>query len=267
MLKKIVTDGDTVEGRAAVAAAKKLDIDISGHHVDIESDPFIPSQNTNVRTVDLPSHNNPVDKHILESDGTVIFYFGTSSNNPEFIVKLSQKHARPCLALNLSEMSEFDASQELSHWTIENDISIMNIAGIQRKSSFELYQAVLNIIESAVFLGYIEESKAHFAAQTENLEVMPQTAEQAVAYLIKKLPLKDRIILANMTETELSTLDTTLGEYIRREFGLWTGNTALMESCNEYMPEETVDEASCSSLIIHGLWEKLRQTHVLRVIK
>ena len=52
----------------------------------------------------------------------------------------------------------------------------------------------------------------------------PKTVDEAIERLTAELSLKDKATLANIAETELSTLHFNLGKYIRNEFGLWSGN-------------------------------------------
>jgi len=70
-----------------------------------------------------------------------------------------------------------------------------------------------------------------------------------------------------MAEVELSLLHATVGEYIRNEFGLWTGNKDLMTSCCFFAKRDKVSEDDASSIIIRELWKRLRVTHKLRVVK
>jgi hypothetical protein len=70
-----------------------------------------------------------------------------------------------------------------------------------------------------------------------------------------------------MAEVELSTFHTTLEEYIRNEFGLWTDNKDLMASCCFIAKRDKIHEDEASSIIIRELWKKLRETHKLRVVK
>ena len=70
-----------------------------------------------------------------------------------------------------------------------------------------------------------------------------------------------------MTEVELSTLHTTLGKYIRNEFDLWADNKDLMASCRFMAKRDKIHEDEASSIIIKELWNKLRETHKLKVVK
>jgi len=79
--------------------------------------------------------------------------------------------------------------------------------------------------------------------------------------------LKDKAKIAKMGEYDLSALPLTMGQYIREQFGLGRGNEKLMESCCSISGEDDLHEETASMVIIEALWQKLRQTHALRVLK
>jgi hypothetical protein len=85
--------------------------------------------------------------------------------------------------------------------------------------------------------------------------------------LISELTLKDQSKTAKMGEEDLSALSFTIGQYIRQQFGLGRGNEELMESCRSLSGENGLHEETTSAIIINALWERLRQTHALRVLK
>ena len=96
---------------------------------------------------------------------------------------------------------------------------------------------------------------------------MPKTVEEAVDILISKMPLIDKTSIAKMEEHELIGLHPSLGNYIRNAFGLWSGNEALLQDCRLRLGEDDIHEDDASTLIILDLWQRLRKTHSLRVIK
>lgn len=55
-----------------------------------------------------------------------------------------------------------------------------------------------------------------------------------------------------------------LGTFIRDKFGLWSGNTRLMKSCQAMSDRMELHEDSVLGVIIRALWEQLRATHSLR---
>jgi len=95
----------------------------------------------------------------------------------------------------------------------------------------------------------------------------PNTVEEPVDRLISELSLKDKTTISNLSEEELINLHICLGEYIHNEFGLWSGNDDLMASCCAIAKTDKVHEETASTIIIEALWERLRETHKLRVVK
>ena len=78
--------------------------------------------------------------------------------------------------------------------------------------------------------------------------------------------------LKRMEEYEMSALHATIGQYIRNNFGLLFGsNEALMESCRfvakKYDIHYDLHEDDASALIVRELWEALRETHLLKIVR
>ncbi|MGD9052946.1 MAG: hypothetical protein PVG17_13915, partial [Desulfobacterales bacterium] len=95
----------------------------------------------------------------------------------------------------------------------------------------------------------------------------PKTVQEAVQRLADELPLKQKTTIANMAEDELMNLNAFLGRYILDQFGLWSGNEELVESCLALADYPLHNEDDAAAVIIKELWHQLRQTHRLRIIK
>ena len=85
--------------------------------------------------------------------------------------------------------------------------------------------------------------------------------------MISDLYLKDKIKIANMRIDDLINLHTNLHVYFKNAFGLWSGNTELLASCRSISKEDVYSEDDATLVIIEALWKKLKETHVLRVVK
>jgi hypothetical protein len=132
----------------------------------------------------------------------------------------------------------------------------------------------LNILESVYYLGLVESSMTGddninnpTKLQMKQPEKKPQSVAEAVERLISDLPLKDKTTVANMSRNELPGLHLSLGGYIMNNFGLLSGNRELMKSCRSVSKETLRHEEDAATAIITALWQKLKQTHKLRVIK
>ena len=70
-----------------------------------------------------------------------------------------------------------------------------------------------------------------------------------------------------MGEAELTTLNSLLGRHILQEFGLWSGNENLVKSCMAIADYPLQNEGDALNVIIKKLWQELKVTHRLRIIK
>jgi hypothetical protein len=103
-------------------------------------------------------------------------------------------------------------------------------------------------------------------ANNENL--YPLTVEEAVDSLHANISLNDEIRLAaTLTEDDLSNFHFSLGHYIRNEFGLWSGNHALLESCRIMAGKQDLHVDDASSVIIKALWVRLKKEDRLNIIE
>ena len=102
---------------------------------------------------------------------------------------------------------------------------------------------------------------------TDQSRNFPRTVEEAVDRLISELSLRDRTEIAKMLVEDLGGLHVSLGMYIRNEFGLWTGNGELLESCRVVSRDAGPHQDDASSVIVNELWKTLRETHSLRAVE
>lgn len=67
---------------------------------------------------------------------------------------------------------------------------------------------------------------------------LPQTIEQAVSVLLEQLSTGEKYNIAAMSRDGLINLHFGLGTSIRNDFGLWSGNTALLNSTGISHPDD-----------------------------
>lgn len=82
-------------------------------------------------------------------------------------------------------------------------------------------------------------------------EYLPQTIEQAVGVLLEQLPAGEKHKIAAMSRDDLIILHFGLGTQVRNDFGLWSGNAALLESTGHSHPDDA------AMAIIEALWCRL----------
>jgi hypothetical protein len=82
---------------------------------------------------------------------------------------------------------------------------------------------------------------------------LPRTLREAVDRLTLQLSQAEKDKIAAASSADAIIVHFSLGAYIRKVFGLWRGNKALMASCGALNPEEA------SVVIIRELWARLRR--------
>ncbi|WP_133717260.1 DUF6794 domain-containing protein [Methylocaldum gracile] len=82
---------------------------------------------------------------------------------------------------------------------------------------------------------------------------LPRTLREAVDRLTLLLSQAEKDKIAAASSADAIIVHFSLGAYIRKVFGLWRGNKALMASCGALNPEEA------SVVIIRELWARLRR--------
>ena len=95
----------------------------------------------------------------------------------------------------------------------------------------------------------------------------PNTVDQVVDEIIAELTLEERVGAANLEENEFRVLKLMLGKYIRYRLDhLDVGvNKKLMKDCLE-KTGGSLNEVDAATVILKALWQRLVETHRLRVV-
>ncbi|MBT8368376.1 MAG: putative molybdenum carrier protein [Deltaproteobacteria bacterium] len=275
MIKKIISGGQTGVDRAALDAAIKLTIPHGGWIPQgrlTENGPLPPEYR--LKETDNTSYSDRTEKNVLAADGTLIISRGPLTGGSEYTREMAVRHNRLWLHIDLKQIPAFQAAVAINDWISKREIEILNVAGPRASKDPKIYKDTLNIIESAYYLGLVRSGMSGAEAvndpisETVNLPSQkPQSIDEAVERLIFQMPLKDKTTVANMSQDELPNLYLTLGGYIMNNFGLLSGNQKLIESCRLEAGGSFQHEEDAVAIIIKELWEKLQQTHRLRVMK
>jgi hypothetical protein len=269
MITKIVSDGQTGVGRAALDTAIQLDIPYGGCIPKNRKTEEGPLPNTYILE-ELPtsSYAKAAKENIVASDGTLFLSNGKLPAFSLITLKLVEKKRAIYLHVDLSETPAFKAGMVIASWVSENNIESLYVTGPKASEDGKIYRAALYILEGVYYLGLVDTHLPDMEkSDSYPLADVPGTLDAAVANLLENMPLKDRVIMANMAEVELVSLHQTLGKYIRHKFGLWLGNESLMNSCRLRGKVKKIDANLASDAIISELWKELRKTHKLRILK
>jgi hypothetical protein len=259
MIKRIISGGQTGAERAALDVAIKFNIPHGGwipKGCNTENNPL--SDKYQLQEFPTHSYQAGIEKNVLEADGTLTFSRGAPSGQIKYARKIALQYKRHFLFINLNKTITYDASFSILSWVKQHNIENLNVAGQETPEDEKMYSDVFRTLEMAYVMHKAERLKS---------DKHPKTMEAAIDRLTKALSLKEKTTLANMAETKLSTLHFNLGEYIRNEFCLWSGNVELMASCRLIAKRADIHQDEATSMIIKELWKRLRQTHRLRVVK
>ena len=275
MIRKIISGGQTGVDQAALDAAINLAVAHGGWIPKgrmTESGPL--PEKYKLKETRSSSYADRTEKNVRDADGTLIISHGLLTGGSEYTREMAIKHRRPWLHIDLNQTAAFQAASAINQWILQKEIEILNVAGPRASKDPAVYQEALNIIESAYYLGLAETSmsgagnlKKLSQSQAEPPPEAPRAVDEAVDRLLSNMPLKDKTTVANMSHDELPNLHLTLGGYILNNFGLLSGNWELMKSCRAKSKDTLQHEEDAVGIIIDALWEKLQETHKLRVIK
>jgi predicted Rossmann-fold nucleotide-binding protein len=145
----IISGGQTGADQAALDAAIILGLPHGGwicRGRKTESGP-LPAQ-YRLRELDSYRYRDRTEKNVLDSDGTVIFSFGPLEGGSALTEALTIRHDRPCLVLDLAEISQEQAITALWKWINEHEVRRLNVAGPRASHSPRIHGAVYEILTS-----------------------------------------------------------------------------------------------------------------------
>jgi hypothetical protein len=101
----------------------------------------------------------------------------------------------------------------------------------------------------------------------KKLPVLPKTVDEGVDQIISGMTLEERVRMANLDKEELRVVNYSLSVFIRNQLFMKDINKELFESCLAVSDNKNLNEHTAALVIIERLWEKLRKTYRLRVVK
>jgi len=263
MLKKIISGGQTGVDRAALDVAIELGISHGGWIAKGRITETGPLPDTyDLKEMSTPSNEARTEQNVIDSDATLIISRGDLTGGSAFTEAMAKKHDRPCLHIDLHVMRGVSAAQKIKSWIVRNGIETLNVAGPRASKAPGIHDDTVRMMKAVYYLFLIEDKR-----QRQSKAMYPRTVEEAVDRLISEVPLKDKILMAKMDNTELHVLDKTLGRYLRNNYGLKRRGGELMKDCRYRAKNRDLEPDQASALIIEAFWKQVRETHLPRVVK
>jgi hypothetical protein len=274
MIEKIISGGRPGAEQAALDASIKLGIGYGGWIPKGGSsrDP-VHADKYNLVEMTATDQTETLTRHIRESDGTLIFSHGALSADLANTTRIIQRFSAPLLHVDLNLTGAFNAASLINDWVVDNDLRILHVTGISQNKADIIYPSALDILQAVYFLNLTETGMKQpmgvYEPQSKflNMELRPKTAEAAVDIIINEMQLKDRILMANLREEEIASLQFTIGPYIKKKLDLWSQDATLGLSFAAAAEKEKLDRLNLPMVLIKMMWKKLKDTHRLRVVK
>jgi hypothetical protein len=274
MLKKIISGGQTGADQAVLDIVIKLGIPHGGWIPKgriTEAGPLPDKYRLKEMTTD--SYSECIEQNVKDSKGTLIISYGKLTGDLDYAREMALKHKRQLLGIDLNQTIQFKAASLVNDWVQLRHIDVLYVIGPSASVDPNAWKHTANIVEGAIILDLMNAPPdSHITDYTKDeyldkLPVLPKTVDEAVDQIIADMPLQDKVIMANIKKEELQSLNLTLGIFIRNQLLQKDVNRELFESCIVVSGNDNLNDINAAFLIIEKLWEKLRETHRLRVIK
>lgn len=265
MITKIITGGQTGADQGALDAAIELEIPHGG---------WVPKgRKTEAGTLpakyrlqEMPtaSYKARTERNVVDSDGTAILSHGRLTGGSALTEKMAKKHEKPSLHIDLTETSRFGAARLIASWIAQTGVEILNVAGPRASEDPDIYQATKEITRTVIKLCHIAEVMPD---PSRPVPYLPRTVDETVEILISQLSFKDKAQIARMDEDEVEYLYLSLGGHVRTKYLLWGANKELVDSCRQVAGEGDLSEDRAPTVIVRAIWQRVRESHKLRLVK
>jgi hypothetical protein len=144
-IKKIISGAQTGVDRAALDAARKLQLPYSGWIPKGRwaEDGRISNEYLNMKETPSSQAGQRTEWNARDSDGTLIILCGTAEGGTLNTIEMAQKYKKPYFVLDILKNQEVDAIIE---WIIKNNIRELNFAGPRESKIKGIYEIAFNII-------------------------------------------------------------------------------------------------------------------------
>jgi len=274
VIKKIISGGLTVSDQAALDAAIKLGLTHGGWIPKgrITKTGKLPEK-YKLKEMPTDNYSECIEQNIKDSKGTLIISYGKPTGDLDYARKVTLNNGHQLLGIDLNQTIQFKAASLVSDWVQLRHIDVLYVIGSNASVDPDVWKHTANIVEGALILDLMsappDSHITHFTKEEylDKLLVLPKTVDEAVNQIITEMPLKDRVYMANIKKEELQSLNLSLGIYIRDKLIKMDVNRELLESCIAVSGNDNLNENNAAFIIIEKLWEKLQETHQLRVVK
>lgn len=147
MTIKIVSGGQTGADRGALDAALKSNVDCGGWCPAgrLAEDGEIPARYP-MQEIGEASYSGRTLKNVIDSDGTVIFFFGKLEGGSRLTAVCCRKERKPYLLVDAIDFDPQQAAAMVEDFIKENGIEVLNVAGPRDSKQPRAYDYTLETL-------------------------------------------------------------------------------------------------------------------------
>jgi len=256
-IEKIISGGQTGAERAALDVAIEMRIPHGGWVPKGRKteDGRLPEK-YRLRETNAIDYPQRTELNIAESEATLYFTHGEVTDESLLTQSLAKKHNRPCLHIDLDALGDYKAVEVITTWIEARGMKVIFVSGSRASKDPGIYEDVFNVLKSTLY-----------PPPQRITSGCPNTVQEAVDQIISVLTEKEKADIARLKDNEVPRLYGSLGVHIRDTFDSWFDNEKFIESCRSLIGEDGFNKEITSSVVVRAIWEKLRKTHSLRVVK
>ncbi len=274
MLKKIISGGHTDADHAVLDTAMKLGVPYGGWIPKgrmAETGPLHPKYKLKEWSTD--NYLECIKQNVKDSKGTLIISSGKLTGDLNYARKTTLQNRNQLLGIDLNQTDVSKASSLINDWVQLQHVDILYVITPSIRVHLDVVKYTQHVVERALLLAIMDApsgsrisdySKAEYL---KRLPVPPKTVNDAVHLIIAGMPLENRVRIANLNAEDLESLYLTLGVFVRNQMLRKDVNKELLKSCREVSGDDRLSEINASFVIVEKLWENLRKTHKLRIVK
>lgn len=94
--------------------------------------------------------SSSTERNVTDSDATLIFTFAKIDSGSALTIKLSKKHHKPYLHIDLEKKTDDEAIEMISRWLDDTNPQRLNVAGSRESTAVGIYGRVNNIMEAVL---------------------------------------------------------------------------------------------------------------------
>ena len=137
ILKKIISGGQVGADQGALDAAIKYNFPHGGWiQKGRKTQSGILPDKYELEEMSVSGYKERIDQNVIGSDGTVIISHGDLTGGADYSMKMTKRHKRPTLHIDLKETPAFIAASKINTWIIKNNIEVLNVTGSRANIAF-----------------------------------------------------------------------------------------------------------------------------------